>query len=142
VSYLDTYLLCSLGERVQCHVSSLGRVFGVEPATGLGDQLARWILADHGDDLRALIFCNAGLTAGARTVTEPIDAPGIEAVDVLSYGLGVAVRRLCDLGGTQFSPAQGDDARTKDPVTRRVAAAREVVDLPFFFTIFRFASTE
>jgi len=76
------------------------------------------------------------------TVTEPIDAQGIEAVDVLSYGLGVAVQRLGDLGGTQSSPAQGDDAGTEDPVCGSVAAARELVDLSFFFTAFRFASTE
>jgi hypothetical protein len=83
----------------------------------------------------------AGLTAGARTVTEPIDPFGIEAVDALSYGLGMAVQRVGDLGGTQSSPAQGDDSGTEDPVTRCAAAARELVDLPFF-SIFRFASTE
>jgi hypothetical protein len=114
----------------------------LEAAAGLGEQLARRIFADQGDDPGALIFRNAWLTAGARRVAEPIYAEGIEAVDVLSYGLGVTVQRLGDLGGTQSSPAQGADAGSEDPVTRRVAGARELVDLPFFFTILRLASTK
>lgn len=70
----------------------------MEPASGLGDQLARRIAADQCDDLSALIFCNACLTVGARTVAEPIYAQGIEAVDAFSDGFGVTAEPFGDLG--------------------------------------------
>jgi hypothetical protein len=49
--YLDAHLLCGLGERVQSPVGGPLLVFGLEAAAGLGDELARRVFGDQGDDL-------------------------------------------------------------------------------------------
>jgi len=55
-------------ERVQCTVSGLRFVFGIEPTPGLCDQLARRSFGDQGDDPGVLIFGDTGLAPGTRTV--------------------------------------------------------------------------
>lgn len=88
----------SLDERVQRPISCLSLVFGPKYAVGLGEELARWVLGDQRDDLRAFQFCNARPAPGAGAVSETIYALGIEAVDALSDGFGVTAGLFGDLG--------------------------------------------
>jgi hypothetical protein len=76
-AYLDAYLVGGFGERVQRPVRSLRLVFGLESASGLGEQLARRIFGDQGDDPGALVLCDAGLTARAGAVSEPVYTFGV-----------------------------------------------------------------
>ena len=75
---LDTYLPSSLDERVQRPISCLSLVFGPEYAVGLGEELARWVLGDQRDDLRAFQFCNARPAPGSGAVSETIYALGMK----------------------------------------------------------------
>jgi hypothetical protein len=63
--------LCGLGERVQSPVGGPLLVFGLEAAAGLGDELARRVFGDQGDDPGALLFGDAGLAAGPGRSPRP-----------------------------------------------------------------------
>ena len=91
----------------------------------LGEQLAQRIFADQGDDPGALVLCDAGLTARAGEICEPVYTFGVEAVETLSYGLRMTAEFLGYLGGAQTLPAQRDDASAEDPVSGSVATSGE-----------------
>jgi hypothetical protein len=95
---LDAYLPSSLGERVQRPVGRLGLVLGTEHAVRLGEELARWVLGYQRDNLRAFQFRKAWPASGAGSVSEPLYALGIEAVDALPDGLGTTAELFGDLG--------------------------------------------
>jgi hypothetical protein len=99
--YLDAHLLCGLGERVQSPVGGPLLVFGLEAAAGLGDELARRVFGDQGDDPGALIFGDAGLAAGLGAVPETVHTVDVEAMEALSYGLRMAAELLGYVGGAQ-----------------------------------------
>jgi len=111
-------------------------VFSLESAAGLGEELARRIFGDQGDDPGALIFGYTGFTSGSGEVSEAVQAFGVEAVEALSYGLRVAAELLGYVGGAQPLPAQGDDAGAEDPISWGMAAAGELVNLSLLFGVF------
>jgi hypothetical protein len=128
--------LCGFGERVQSPVGGPLLVFGLKPAAGLGEELARRGFGEQGDDPGALILREAGLAARAGAISETIYSCGIEAVEASTHGLGVAAELLGYLGGTQSLPAQGDDPGSEDPITGGVAAAGELVNPSLLFGVF------
>src|SRR5215203_2930670 len=134
-AYLDAYLVCRflLGE--QNPLRSLRLVFGLESASGLGEQLARRIFGEQGDDPGALVLCDAGLTARAGAVSAPVYTLGVEAVEALSYGLRMTAEFLGYLGGAQTLPAQRDDAGAEDPVSGSVATSGEFAYLSLFLYV-------
>jgi hypothetical protein len=134
-AYLDAYLLGGLGERLQRPVGSLRLVFGLESASGLGEQLARRIFGEQGDDPGALLLCDAGHTARAGAVCEPVYPFGVEAVEAHSYGLRMTAEFLGYLGGAQILPAQRDDADAEDPVSGSVATSGEFAYLSLFLYV-------
>jgi hypothetical protein len=71
--YLDTHLAGTLGERLQSPVGGPLLVFGLHSA-GLGEQLARPVFGDQGDDPGALVFGEAGFASGSGAISETIDA--------------------------------------------------------------------
>jgi hypothetical protein len=95
---LNTHLPSSFDEGVQRPVGCLGLVLGAEHAVRLGDELARWVLGDQRDDLRAFQFRKARLASGAGTISETVYALVIEAVDARPDGLGVTAELFGDLG--------------------------------------------
>jgi hypothetical protein len=94
---LDARLPSSLGERVQRPVGSLGLVLGTQHTIRLGEELARWVLGDQRDDLRAFQFLKARLASGAGTISESVYALVVEAVNALPDGLGVTAELFGDL---------------------------------------------
>jgi len=134
--------LPGLGEGIQRTVDCLGLVLGAEHTIGLGEELARWILGDQRDDLRALRLCKAWPAPGTEAVSETVYALSIEAVDALPNGLGVTAQFLSYLGCAKSPPATGDDAGAEDPVAGGVTAASKLADLPLFFSVFGLAGTE
>jgi hypothetical protein len=73
----------------------------LEAAAGLGDELARRVFGDQGDDPGALIFGDAGLAAGPGAVPETVHTVDVEAMEALSYGLRMAAELLGYVGGAQ-----------------------------------------
>jgi hypothetical protein len=71
----------------------------LEPAARLGDQLARRIVGNQGDDLGALLFGDAGSSSGSGPISEALYAFGVEAVEALPHGLWVRAELFGDLGG-------------------------------------------
>jgi hypothetical protein len=108
----------------------------LKPAARLGEELARRVFGEQGDDPGALILREAGFAARAGAISETIYSCGIEAVEASTHGLGVAAELLGYLGGTQSLPAQGDDPGSEDPITWGVAAAGELVNLSLLFGVF------
>jgi len=83
----------------------------------------------------ALVFGDARLAPGSGTISKPIYPFGVEAVEALPHGLGVAAEFLGDPGVAQSLPAQGDDAGAQDPVPRSMTATGQLMDLALFIGI-------
>ena len=141
-SYLDAYLVGGLGEHVERPVRSLRLVFGLESASGLGEQLAPRIFADQSDDPGALVLCDARLTARTGAVSEPVYPFGVEAVEPLAYALRMTAEFLGYLGGVQTLPAQRDDAGAEDPICGSVATSGECAYLLLFLYVLGCAGTQ
>jgi hypothetical protein len=104
---------------------------GVQGTVGLAAQLPRRWLLDQGDELAALVLGEPRLAAGTGVVTKPVQTLGVEPLDALAHGLGVAVELGGDLAGPRSVPAAGDHPGAGNPVTRGVAAGRELADRAF-----------
>jgi len=87
-------------------------------------------------DPGALILSDAGFASGSGTVREAIYAFGVEAVETLSDGLGMAAELFGYPGGPKSLPAQRDDAGAQDPVSGSVAATGQLTDLRPFRRVF------
>jgi hypothetical protein len=81
---------------------------GVQGTVGLAAQLPRRWLLDQGDELAALVLGEPRLAAGTGVVTKPVQTLGVEPLDALAHGLGVAVELGGDLAGPRAVPAAGD----------------------------------
>jgi hypothetical protein len=71
------------------------------------------------------------LAAGTGAVTKPVQPLGIEPLDALAHGLGVAVKFGGDLAGPRSVPAAADHPGAGNPVAGGVAAGRELADRAF-----------
>jgi hypothetical protein len=90
--------LGGLGQGVQGPVGWLSLILGTEHAVGVGEELARWVVGNQHNDLRAFQLCKARLASGTRAISETVYALVIEAVDALADGLGVTSKLFGDLG--------------------------------------------
>jgi hypothetical protein len=71
------------------------------------------------------------LAAGTGAVTKPVQPLGVEPLDALAHGLGMAVELGGDLAGARAVPAAGDHPGAGNPIARGVAAGRELADRAF-----------
>src|SRR5918994_924380 len=88
-------------------------------------QAAGRLRAGQLDDPAALVLADPPGQAQAGQVGQPVQAIGVEAVQPLVDRLGVAARRLGQLGDAGAVPACGDDAGALDQAGRRVPGAGE-----------------
>ena len=95
---------------------------GCRPAAG---RAGRRVAADQTDDLASLGLVQAAGATRARPVTESLDTLGVEAVQPLPHGLGMAPQPLGDLTGALALPASDHDAGAQDPVGGCMAAGRQ-----------------
>jgi len=109
---------------------------GFELSSPAAHQTSGWLCCGQGNDLRALQLREAWLAPGSGTISEPIYPFGVEAMKVLSNGLGVAAEFFGYFGGAKALPAQRDDPGAEYPVCGGMAASGESVDLALLFGIF------
>jgi hypothetical protein len=78
-----------------------------------------------------------GFATSAWSITEAINALGVEALDPLADGLWVTLEMCSNGGGTPAIPTEGDHLGTPDPVAGRVTAGREFANQVLFRIVTR-----
>jgi hypothetical protein len=139
---LYTPLLCGNGEGIQRPVSFPLLIEGFELSTSAAYQPSGRLRSGQSDDLRAFQLREAWLASGTRTISESVYPFGVEAVEGLSNGFGMAAEFLGYFGGAQSLPTQRDDLGPEGPVSGSMAATSQFVDLPLFFGIFGLAGAK
>ena len=139
---LYTPLLCGNGESIQRPVSFPLLIEGFELSSTAAYQPSGRLRSGQSEDLRAFQLREAWLASGTRTISESIYPFGVEAVEWLSNGFGMAAEFLGYFGGAQSQPTQRDDPGPQDPVSGSVAATSQFVNLLLFFGIFGLAGAK
>lgn len=88
-------------------------------------------------NLAALFLRQAGLASRPFPHAQAADPLRVEASHVDAHRLGMAVYLGCDLIGRLACPTLDDQLGMKLPISGRMKAVREFVDLAFFLLILR-----
>jgi hypothetical protein len=105
---LYTPLLCGNGESIQRPVSFPLLIEGFELSSTAAYQPSGRLRSGQSDDLRAFQLREAWLASGTRTISESVYPFGVEAVEGLSNGFGMAAEFLGYFCGAQPLPTQRD----------------------------------
>ena len=111
---LYTPLLCGNGEGIQRPVSFPLLIEGFELSTSAAYQPSGRLRSGQSDDLRAFQLREAWLASGTRTISESVYPFGVEAVEWLSNGFGMAAEFLGYFGGARSLPTLRDDLGPED----------------------------
>lgn len=97
----------------------------------------RWWRRQQRDDATFISLAEPGFATSASSITQAINALGIESIAPLADRLRVTLELGSNGAGTPAIPAPGDHLRTSDPVAGRVTAGREFANDALFRIVTR-----
>jgi hypothetical protein len=132
--HLDALLVCRTNQGIQ---TPLGFLLGFGGAELVAHLLgpARWRRAGKRNDPSSLLLGESRFPSRTRTISQAIDALGIEAGDALPHGLWMAPQFPGDDRGALPLPAADNHPCAGNPIPWGMATAGQLADLLLFFFV-------
>src|SRR3712207_6829318 len=114
------------GKGIQCPMSLLLFVRGLQLTASTSHQPPRRIGGHQSDDPGAFSFGNARLAPSARQIAKAVDPLSVEAMEALTHSLGVATQFFSDRLGAKSILAESDHPSAHYPIAGSVTAAGQL----------------